>query len=427
MNAEGAASSASSLNPGDVVDGKYHIARELGSGAQGFVYLAIDTVLERQVALKLHKASTPVALAQFEREALAMARVRHENVAMIHDFGQIGNAAYIVMEYVHGRSLKNLIRSEPVTIDIALGILDQVAAGLSAVHAQGLVHRDVKPANILISENHRVVLSDFGVAQTVGADVEQIAGTPHYMAPEAILPGAANPETEHLIDVYALGVCVFQMLTGVLPFSGDTPDETLLLHLEATPPALSSLAKGLPKSLDEVVAKCLAKEPHRRYQSAGSFVAALRAARARSDGRPTGPRVLVADDDPDIRAFYSLVISGAVEGVTVDLAENGLVAIQLMEANRPDLVIADLKMPRLDGTELCLALRRAGLVGESKVVVISGTANESIEVLLREIGVREVIPKPVSPASLLSIVLDHLSRPRVPSIGPPKRRSKLRW
>ncbi len=279
--------------------GHYQLLRCLGEGGMGRVYLARDTQLERDVAVKVlapELAGDRSLMARFRVEAIAQARLSHPNIVPIYTFGREAGAYVIVMEYVAGRTLKQLIRDEgKLGPDRALRIAASVLDALAFAHARGVLHRDIKPANIFVSDDGTVKVGDFGIAKVEGLDgltrVGTVLGTPHYSSPEQIRALKATPAT----DVYALSVTLFEMLTGVLPFgaSGGSDLDVLTGHLEQVPPAPSSLCPGLPSGLDAVIARGLAKKPEDRYRSAAEYRQAIDAVlQARETPLPDFDRIL---------------------------------------------------------------------------------------------------------------------------------------
>ena len=274
-----------SLQPGDVIGEGFVVERTLGGGGMGQVYLARDPRLDRLVAVKLLHAATPQgeeADARFRREARALSRIVHPNVVGIHTFGRGDDAWFLVMEYVDGQSLEALLRGGPLPLREALAIARQVAAGLQEAHALGIVHRDVKPGNVLVralaSGGQLAKVCDFGLARQFQGQETQaltqeatILGTPSYMAPEQIRGEAVDGRT----DLYALAVMLYQMLAGRLPFKRDSVHATLIAHLLDAPPPLDDAA---PEAVERELRKALAKDPAERHGSPLEFVDALDAA-----------------------------------------------------------------------------------------------------------------------------------------------------
>jgi serine/threonine-protein kinase len=272
--------------------GAYRIVSPIGRGGMAEVYKGYQPSLDRYVALKIlspHLAADAAFLERFQREATTVARLRHPNIVQVFDFGTSGSLTFMVMEYVAGASLKERLRGLPagerVPCPEILAIARCVAAALDHAHAHGLVHRDVKPANILLRETSfattqasgepYAVLTDFGVAKMLeGVQVTAAGvtlGTPDYMSPEQ----AQGQETSPASDIYALGVVVFELLAGRLPFTSDTPVGVLFKHMTEAPPGLDALAPALPQEIDRVMHKALAKQPRQRFRTAGEFADAL--------------------------------------------------------------------------------------------------------------------------------------------------------
>ena len=266
---------------GEVIGGRYRVVGKLGGGGMANVYLAEDTTLGRRVAIKvLLKRFVEDAkfVERFRREAKAAAGLNHPNIISVYDWGQVGAQNYIVMEYVKGETLKELVRrrgrltgSEAVTIGLAL--LD----ALSAAHAKGVVHRDIKSQNILIDEEGRAKVGDFGIAQAGDPSMTEagsILGTAQYLAPEQ----ARGERVDERSDLYSVGIVLYEMLTGTVPFKGDTAVTVALKHVNELPREPAELVPGMPFALNQIVLKALAKDPARRYANAGEFAADLRAA-----------------------------------------------------------------------------------------------------------------------------------------------------
>jgi WD40 repeat protein len=253
--------------------GHYDVLERVGSGGMGIVYKALDSKLQRVVAIKIMTAAlatSAMAQKRFTREARAAAAVRNEHVIDIHAVEDAGERPYLVMEYVSGRSLQErLDQCGPLAVPEVLRIGMQVAAGLAAAHAQGLIHRDVKPANILLENGvERVKITDFGLARA-GDDASltqtgQVAGTPHYMAPEQ----ARGEAVDHRADLFSLGSVLYAMCTGQPPFRADATLAVLRCVVEKTPPPIRALNADVPDWLTAIIARLHAKEPAERFESA---------------------------------------------------------------------------------------------------------------------------------------------------------------
>lgn len=262
--------------------GPYRIETSLGRGGMGEVYRAFDTGQNRTVALKCllpHLSADPEFTARFRRESELTARLREPHVIPIHRYGEIGGRLFIDMRLVDGADLARvLVRDGPMSPARAIRVVGQVAAALSAAHADGLVHRDVKPSNVLLSDDDFVYLADFGIARVVGGptitSTGAAIGSVSYMAPERL----RGERTDHRSDVYALACVLYECLTGKPPVPGTETLAAINAHLHTPPPRPSHVAPGVPAGLDEVVVTGMAKEPDDRYPSAAELAAAARAA-----------------------------------------------------------------------------------------------------------------------------------------------------
>jgi serine/threonine-protein kinase len=256
---------------------RYEIVAEIGRGGMGVVYRAYDAALERTVALKVlapQLAGEPGFAAWLRREAISTARLRHPHIALLYEFGQTDDLAFLVMEYVPGASLRQLLADGPIAPERALAILAQIADALEYAHSAGVVHRDVKPSNILVGAGDQAVLIDFGLADledlTVTGDSAQM-GTPHYMSPEQ----AAGKQVSGWSDQYALAALAYEMLAGTPPFHGRTAAAVVHAHIYEQAPAATEQRPSLPAALNAVLGRGLAKLPEDRYPTPTAFVAAL--------------------------------------------------------------------------------------------------------------------------------------------------------
>jgi eukaryotic-like serine/threonine-protein kinase len=276
------ATESSEVAVGSAFAGRYLIERLLGRGGMGAVYAAFDRHLEERVALKLLDAPPgrdASALARFRREVRLARRVTHHNTARTFDIGEHAGAHYLTMELVDGVALDQLLRQKgALPVERATEIARQLCLGLTAAHAAGVIHRDLKPANVLVAPDGRVVITDFGIARQIEDDARvtvagtDLVGTPAYMAPEQVAGGTIDER----VDLYAVGLILFEMLTGKLPFSGDTPLATAVARLERQPPNPRSLA-DIPEELAQLVLACLARDPDHRPSTAACLANALAA------------------------------------------------------------------------------------------------------------------------------------------------------
>jgi hypothetical protein len=283
LAAAGASVAASAAPPtaeGRLIAGRYRVERRLGGGGMAEVFLARDTTLGRLVAVKVLRerlADDEQFVARFHREARAAASLNHPNVVAIHDRGGAAASSYIVMEYVPGETLKERIqRDGRLSPAAALDIECDLLAALQAAHDGGVVHRDVTAQNVLLSEDGRVKVADFGIAHFGSSTLTStgiVMGTSRYLSPEQ----ARGEPTDKRSDLYSAGVVLFEMLTGGLPFEGDNDLAIALRHASEPAPAPSVLAPDLPSALDAIVGRALRKDPTERFQTAREFAAALTA------------------------------------------------------------------------------------------------------------------------------------------------------
>ncbi len=262
-----------------LLNNRYRLLSQIAAGGMAVVYKAQDTLLNRVVAVKILRESYAADLtfqARFQREAEAAANLNHANIVTVYDVGQDAGRHYIVMEYVDGQDLKHIIRTDaPLSIRRAVDITTQICAALGAAHRAGLVHCDVKPQNVLVTADGRVKVADFGIArvlsQMTAAVSETVWGTPQYISPEQ---AAGEPPTP-ASDVYAVGVILYEMLAGRLPFEGETHTQLALAHMRDEPPPLTALNAGVPSQIDQIVRKVMSKEPSARYRNADQLATIL--------------------------------------------------------------------------------------------------------------------------------------------------------
>jgi len=391
---------------GELVSGIYEIRSLLGEGGMAQVFEAHDHLLDRRVALK---AAFPDPHAPALRtEARALARFSHPSLVTVHTLGDHRGIDYIVMERIYGVSLASHIRERnkaqiPFRVEEVLGPLALIAEGLAVVHRAGIAHRDVKPGNVMLTPDHRVVLMDFGLVlpEFEVASQKVVAGSPPYMPPEA-LTNTIEPGMGQLVDIYALGVIGYEMLAGHRPFPAKTLGELWEMHVHQPTPDIRAERGDLPPKLVELITEALAKDPNERPQSAEGFAWQLSAIQdALVENAPERePRedgtfeVLVVEDDKDIArilTFYVRQILGKEVGVRH--ANDGAEALEMLRERAPDLMLLDLRMPRLNGIEVCMHVRGERLADGMKIVAVSAGAQEHDLQLLHQLGMHHFVQK----------------------------------
>jgi serine/threonine-protein kinase len=262
----------------EVFDSRYRLVRKLGTGGMATVYLAEDSELDRPVAIKMldeRHAQDEQFIERFRREAKSAAVLTHPNIVSVYDRGESNGTYYIAMEYLEGQTLKELLVARgPTPIRVAVDYARQLLAALDFAHRNGIVHRDIKPHNVIIDSDGRLKVMDFGIARSVSSQVTEagsIIGTAQYLSPEQARGASAGPAA----DLYSTGVVLYEMLTGSVPFAGDTPLEVAMKHISEIPESPSAKRPDIPHALDAVVLRALAKDPEARYGSAREMDADL--------------------------------------------------------------------------------------------------------------------------------------------------------
>jgi two-component system LytT family response regulator len=403
----------------------YKVLEELGRGGIGVVYRALDTTLGREVALKVLGPASgrdPEQERRLEQEARAAAKLTHPAVSVVYEIDEVEGTTFIAMELVRGRPLAALLAGEPVAPARALDLAIEVAEGLAEAHARGVVHRDLKPKNVMLTESGHAKIIDFGLAKLVrprppfesGADTPawgntdpgRILGTAAYMSPEQV----RGAEVDARSDLFAFGALLYEMLSGEPAFRRETGVETL--HAVLKEPAPRLRAEGLGASgpvLQRVLDRCLAKAPGDRCPSAADLLGELREARRRLDPAadsgdrpepspsprpaalaPAVLRVLVVDDEEPARTLLREYLGRAGGVEVVGECRNGFEAVKAVNDLRPDLLFLDIQMPKLNGFEVLELLGR-------EVAVVFATAFDEHAIKAFEVNAVDYLLKPVSP------------------------------
>ncbi len=405
---------------GRIVAG-YRIEERIGRGGMGLVYRAEHINLRRRAAIKIiapELAEDSDFRERFNREARIAAALQHPNIVTVYDAGEEEGLLYLAMQYIEGSDLSTVLRGQGRLRPYrALDVCRQVAAALDAAHAQGLIHRDVKPANVLI-EGRTAFLTDFGLTKRIEGSQTQltkagdVVGTIHYVAPEQIEGGRVDART----DIYSLGCLLYHCLSGELPFARDTDVAVIYAHLSEEPPRLTSVCPELPGGLDAVIAKALEKAPERRFQTCADVMSAARAVidaagpladtatprpvpafgdhfdvSTSGGSRPVPPigdnpsmntdvgpvaghvesarrpRVLLAGVDPNTRAVARVAVGNRAD---VEEAPPGESLLDTVRDSRPDLVILAWNAPGQPAREVVAALRADAVTRDAKVLLL---------------------------------------------------------
>lgn len=287
------------MNPGYEIGHRYRIIRSLGEGGMANVYLAHDIVLDRDVSVKLLRLDLrddPSIKRRFHREAMAATQLNDPHIVGIYDVGEDHGLQYMVMQYVKGTDLKAYIKKHyPIPLPQVIDIMEQVLSAVATAHAHGIIHRDLKPQNILIDENKNVKITDFGIAVAVSQDsltqTNTLMGSVHYLSPEQARGSIATKQS----DIYSLGIILFELLTGKVPFEGETAVSIALKHFREEIPSVREQNKEIPQALENVIIKATAKEPAERYNSVNEMAADLKT--VLDPQRANEPRLKIQQDD----------------------------------------------------------------------------------------------------------------------------------
>ena len=416
-----------------LIDGRYRVIGRLGAGSMGVVYRAEDVFLGRTVAIKVvdpEHGDDEATRERFLKEARALAQIRHENVVQVYAFGPHGDSFYFAMEYIPGKNLDDVLedlnaRQQPMELAQAMPIIRQIARGLGAVHERSLVHRDVKPGNIVIEEGTgRPVLVDFGLARnrTAGAKVSMIAGTPTYMAPEQSTDPDGTRVT-HRADIYAFAGTVFELLAGRPVFDIEDPIDVMTAHLKKEPPPISS-RRAEVAAFDAPLLRALAKDPLARYESCEAFLVDLETAAKKAERAmrsfPVEPksarrvarlaRVVLFTDDA--------VARGIERNLEKVLRDKGIVPAFERAASASDAFAAahaaDVRVLVFDddnlGDTAVHVLGQLATIPRSKPLEIVAVARDlaGARTRLAPLGVTEILPKPMN-AHVLGSVLGRVA------------------
>jgi serine/threonine-protein kinase len=394
------------MEPGTELAG-YRIEAVVGRGGMGVVYRATHLHMNRIVALKVlgvELVDDPEFRERFLRESRAAASISHRGMVTAYDAGEADGQLYIAMQYVDGTDLGALLRAEgALEPPRVVSLLRQIAGALDIAHERGIVHRDVKPANVLI-DGEECFLTDFGLTKQISSETAltangQFVGTVHYMAPEQVEGAAVDAQA----DLYGLGCVAFHSLTGSPPFDLESDVSVAMAHLKEPPPSLMAVRPDLPTGLDAVLSRALAKHKQDRQSSCRELVdeleAALRGAPAEAVAKAEGGRLLVAAQDPATRAVVRASLKG--RGLRVLEAADPASAVEIARREQPELAIVDWDMAAAESGDIRDRLRDFPETAEIKIVTMATyeDADEGGRVALG--GDDDWISKPFSPLQLI--------------------------
>ncbi|MEO6325266.1 MAG: serine/threonine-protein kinase [Thermoanaerobaculia bacterium] len=419
---------------------RYRYLGLLGRGGMGIVFKAEDADLDEVIAIKvlssLFQADSDGLLARFKREISLNRKIKHPNVARLYDFGMSGSLPFITMEFVEGLDLsRRLADSGPFTPSRATAVLRQIALGASAAHQAGIVHRDIKPQNIMVDDDGAVAILDFGMARGSGGPIltlrGEAVGTPQYMSPEQARGQAMDARS----DIYSIGVIAFELLTGRLLFDGDSPLEVAMRQVEDRVPSERLTEHAVPPALSAIILCCLEKSPEKRFQTAADLEAhlALLGGASRPDEKASVPMpldlemvmepspsvrtlpsrrtaasagarplVLVVDDEPMIRELVSIYLRES--GCETVEATTGQAAIEQLMAHTPDLVLMDVMMPVMDGFDAMRVIRAQPEHDRLPIVLMSTLLERSRLAFAIQAGATDFIAKPIDMPKLVDTV-----------------------
>ncbi|MBI5958883.1 MAG: protein kinase [Chloroflexi bacterium] len=417
---------------GQKLSSRYEIIELIGEGATAAVYKGVDTRLQRTVAVKvLLPYVDDTTRKRFQREALAAAKLNHPSIMAIYDVGEENDYHYLIIELIEGRPLFSFIPCAP---EVAAEFGRQICLALDYAHRQQLIHRDIKPANIHITPTGQIKIMDFGLA--ISGETKRltatgrIIGTPAYLSPEQAQGLALTSRT----DIYSTGVVLYELVTGVLPFDADDIGVLLLQQVKKPPKPPSELVPDIPLALEQVILKALAKSPDARFESAGTMAAALAAILSRNnrtldsdipairvddteeveqlevieppeESSSAGAiRVALADDHRILRTSLALFLAEQENIVVVGEADDGIQTLEMVRAQRPDVLMLDLNMPGASGLDILPQLRSTW--PDIKVLVLTGRDEDSYIMRALRAGAHGYVLKTTGEAELVRAVRD---------------------
>ena len=381
------------INKGELIDNRYKIIRSIGEGGMANVYLAWDTILEREVAVKILRgdlADDEKFIRRFQREANSASSLKHPNIVEMYDVGEDQGKYFIVMEYVDGKTLKSLIKKRgALNLTEAIDIMLQLASGIACAHDSYIIHRDIKPQNVMILEDGRVKITDFGIAMALNSNeltqTNSVMGSVHYLPPEQASGSGSTIKS----DIYSLGILMFELLTGKVPFKGENAVEIAIKHMKDQIPSVCNINNEIPQSVENIVLKSCAKNPKNRYDSISEMYEDLKT--CLTEERKAEPRIVYnypehsdseeknidklesrelknKDKNKDIdksekRINIALTIAGIV---CVLVVLSGLIFILIFTSNKTKEITVPDNLLELSEKEACKRIEKKGLVCDVK-------------------------------------------------------------
>lgn len=393
----------------------FHVIELVGRGAMASVYRAFDTELERDVALKIpdpRYADSPSFKQRFNREARAMARLRHRNIVQIYSFGEHEGLPYLAMEYVQGASLSKILADrDRIEIDEALEYILQICDAMECAHEANVVHRDIKPGNILVESSGRVLVADFGISKILTGDTTDdtltFIGTPIYMSPEQCGEGQLDQRT----DIYSLGVIFYEMIVGRPPFDGATPAEIIKSHLLETPGFPTEDGKTLPPNIVKILRKMLSKHPDQRYRDARTLRRELELWKKWAESKSAGTvqDTMMNEASPIVLALVpQKILLGAVMAALKNIDHRMVVVANSTEllsklANLPVEMVILSHEPGKNGVfKVAQKMKDSGKTSDVQMILLShGISRAEVETAFVS-GINDIIAEPFDPSVLIS-------------------------
>lgn len=385
---------------------RYSVIRKIGEGGMAVVFQCIDKQLDDTVALKILKpdlVNVKDIFFRFKQEIKIARKISHRNICRIYDFGSFEDLSYIVMEYLEGVPLSSVVRIKGAIPDERkLKIAIRILQGLEAAHQLRIVHRDLKPSNIMIIKNLEPVITDFGLAshsgnQTVTPADHSLFGTPAYMSPEQIV----GKQTDHRADIYAFGLIFYELMTTSYPYDDTNYFKLLYSHINEEPAPPNTLIPELDNRVNDIILKCVAKEPDVRYQCASDVLTEIMATYDYKQPEATqkeSKKVLVVDDEKAVLNMLNRMFQSF--GMNVLISNNGQDAITKAMSEHLDLICLDIMMPEMTGFEVAEILLSNPKTKNVPIVILTAKNDTEYMQYSRQLGVLDYITKPIHRADI---------------------------